>query len=189
MPAAVRRLLRLPPGHRLLRSGPAGLGRAHRVPARRGGGGGGAGRRLRLGRAHPHLLRLLPRRPGRGARTDGVGARGPYTLKMEKTMHRALRLPRAPRRRLALLGLAALACLGCPLVSGTASAATPPATAPTVEEAKKFVADAEARLAVLATDAQRASWVQETYITSDTEILTAQANEKVIAIGVDLAKQ
>jgi peptidyl-dipeptidase A len=108
---------------------------------------------------------------------------------MEKTMHRALRLPRAPRRRLALLGLAALACLGCLLVSSTASAATPPATAPTVEEAKKFVADAEARLAVLATDAQRASWVQETYITSDTEILTAQANEKVIALGVDLAKQ
>ncbi|HEV7518303.1 MAG TPA: M2 family metallopeptidase [Thermoanaerobaculia bacterium] len=93
-----------------------------------------------------------------------------------------------------LLGGAALA-LGVDVpaaTAATAATATPTATAPvppTVDEARKFVAEAEERLAQLATDAQRASWVQETYITHDTEILTAQANEKSTAVGVELAKQ
>ena len=49
--------------------------------------------------------------------------------------------------------------------------------APTVDEAKRFVAQAEARLLDLWVRGQRADWVNNTYITDDTEILSAQANE------------
>ncbi|HEX6640473.1 MAG TPA: M2 family metallopeptidase, partial [Thermoanaerobaculia bacterium] len=38
-------------------------------------------------------------------------------------------------------------------------------------------------------DAQRASWVQSTYITYDTQILAAKENEKLINAGVELAKR
>ena len=41
----------------------------------------------------------------------------------------------------------------------------------------------------LSVDASRASWVQSTHITEDTEILSAQANERAIAAGVDFAKR
>ena len=35
----------------------------------------------------------------------------------------------------------------------------------------------------------RADWVKSTYITDDTEVLAAQANEKAISAGVAYAKQ
>jgi len=60
---------------------------------------------------------------------------------------------------------------------------------PTAEEAKKLIEDAETRLAELTTNAERASWVQSTFITPDTEILAAQANEILTAAGVEYAKQ
>src|SRR6266536_326394 len=61
--------------------------------------------------------------------------------------------------------------------------------APTVAEAKAFLDEAEGRLLALATDAGRAGWVQSTYITDDTEILAAQANERQIAATVAYAKK
>ena len=64
-----------------------------------------------------------------------------------------------------------------------------PQSGPTAEEAAKFVADAEARLAAINVDAQRASWVQSTYITPDTQAMAARENEKLINAGVELAKQ
>src|SRR5688572_1534431 len=60
--------------------------------------------------------------------------------------------------------------------------------APTVEEATQFVNDAEARLAALNVEANRASWVQSTFITPDTQALAARANELLISAGVELAK-
>ena len=60
---------------------------------------------------------------------------------------------------------------------------------PTAEEAVAFVEAAEARLLKLWVDSERASWVQSTHITFDTEILAAQAYEKVIAANVELAKE
>ncbi len=60
---------------------------------------------------------------------------------------------------------------------------------PTLAEAKAFIEEAEARLMKLSVDASRASWVQSTHITEDTEILAAQANERAIAAGVDFAKR
>jgi len=60
---------------------------------------------------------------------------------------------------------------------------------PTVDEARKFIEDAEARLLELATEANRADWVKSTYITEDTEILAAKADERTISAAVQLAKQ
>src|ERR1017187_5042884 len=62
------------------------------------------------------------------------------------------------------------------------------AAQPTVQDAKKFLEDAEQRLLVLANEAQQASWVQENFITSDTEALAALANQRAPDEQVRLAK-
>src|SRR5437867_8059784 len=71
----------------------------------------------------------------------------------------------------------------------TSKTSRSPLKEPTVEEAKAFVEKAEAKLLALSVDASRANWVQATYITEDTEILSARANERAIAAGVDFAKR
>ncbi|MBS1822118.1 MAG: M2 family metallopeptidase [Acidobacteria bacterium] len=55
-----------------------------------------------------------------------------------------------------------------------------PAGSPTVAEARAFLDRAEADLLTLSNEAQRAAWVQETYITDDTEALAAKANERLL---------
>ncbi|GIU75248.1 MAG: angiotensin-converting enzyme [Bryobacteraceae bacterium] len=60
---------------------------------------------------------------------------------------------------------------------------------PTVEEARQFLDRAEADLLELANEASRASWVQSTYITLDTEALAAKANERFISAAVRYAKE
>jgi peptidyl-dipeptidase A len=60
---------------------------------------------------------------------------------------------------------------------------------PGIAEARAFLDKAEAHLLELSNHAGRAGWVQATYITEDTELLAAQANERAIAAGVDYAKQ
>jgi peptidyl-dipeptidase A len=60
---------------------------------------------------------------------------------------------------------------------------------PTVADAKAFLDAAEARLLQLSNEAGQASWVQSTYITDDTEAISARANERIIAAGVELAKE
>ena len=65
-----------------------------------------------------------------------------------------------------------------------------PATAqsgPTVDEAIAFVESAEATLHDLGVKAGRAAWVQANFITYDTEILAAEANENYVAAAVELA--
>jgi peptidyl-dipeptidase A len=61
--------------------------------------------------------------------------------------------------------------------------------APSAEEARKFVDEAEPRLLALANEAGRAAWVQANFITQDTEALAAKANERAIAAQVEYAKQ
>ena len=61
--------------------------------------------------------------------------------------------------------------------------------APTIAEARAFLDDAEARLLIIGTEASRASWVQANFITDDTEALSALANERSIALAVELAKK
>jgi peptidyl-dipeptidase A len=97
-------------------------------------------------------------------------------------------------------GARAIAVVVMALVLGggaVASAAVPPAEAlppadakapPTADEARKFVEDAEARLLDLDVRTARADWVHNTHITDDTEILSAQANERLVAAKVELAK-
>ena len=60
---------------------------------------------------------------------------------------------------------------------------------PTAEEARAFVEEANRKLLDLTIDAARTGWVQVNFITHDTEILSAQAQEKLISAAVDLAKK
>ena len=71
----------------------------------------------------------------------------------------------------------------------TATVAPAEPASPTAEEAAQFVNEAEGKLAAMNVDAQRAAWVQATYITHDTQILAAKENEKLINAGVELAKR
>jgi peptidyl-dipeptidase A len=65
---------------------------------------------------------------------------------------------------------------------------TAAAEAPTAEEARAFVDEAEARMLELSNDSNRADWVKSTYITDDTEILAAEANQRAISATVSYAK-
>jgi peptidyl-dipeptidase A len=60
---------------------------------------------------------------------------------------------------------------------------------PTAAEAREFMDKAEERLLALSNENQRMAWVQATYITDDTDLLAALANERMISAVVDLAKQ
>ncbi len=57
------------------------------------------------------------------------------------------------------------------------------------EDVAAFMADAEAQLLEVLNDAGRASWVQANFITHDTELLAAEANERYTALGVKLANE
>ena len=61
-----------------------------------------------------------------------------------------------------------------------ATTTTAPAKKGTPAEAKAFVAKVNADLKRLWTDSARADWVKNTYITDDTEVLSADAAEKVM---------
>jgi peptidyl-dipeptidase A len=60
---------------------------------------------------------------------------------------------------------------------------------PTVAEAQAFIDKAQADLAVLQIAALRAGWVEETYITSDTEVIGAQAAERLIGRTTELVNE
>ena len=86
----------------------------------------------------------------------------------------------------ALALLAALALVIAPASAHDPAAAEHPATP---EGAAAFVDAANAEIAALVEAAARAAWLQLTYITYDSELLAAQANEKVIGRAVELAKE
>ena len=52
--------------------------------------------------------------------------------------------------------------------------------APTVAEARAFMDRVETELLASANEASRAAWVQETFITDDTEAIAAKANERLL---------
>jgi len=64
-----------------------------------------------------------------------------------------------------------------------------PPSAPTAAEAKAFVAKAEAALAAISVDANKAEWVYETDINTDTSYLTAKIGAEANELGVKYAKQ
>jgi peptidyl-dipeptidase A len=61
--------------------------------------------------------------------------------------------------------------------------------APTVEQAKAFLDDAEKRLLDLSVKESRAGWVEENFITFDTEAMAAAAGEARNTLSVELAKE
>jgi peptidyl-dipeptidase A len=63
------------------------------------------------------------------------------------------------------------------------------ASAPTPEEAKRFIEDAEERLFDLNLKAARAAWVQENFITIDTEQIAADAGEVANTAATKYAKE
>ncbi len=69
------------------------------------------------------------------------------------------------------------------------AAPVPTASAQSLVEVRAFLDNAEAQLADVWQNQARASWVQSTYITYDTDILAAQAAEKSTALSVTLAKE
>jgi peptidyl-dipeptidase A len=79
--------------------------------------------------------------------------------------------------------LVAIVCLG----SGFCFADTP--KPPTLAEARSFLDRAQSKLLELSVAQQRADWVKSTFITYDTEIISAKADEDQIAATMELAKE
>src|SRR6478735_588190 len=71
--------------------------------------------------------------------------------------------------------------------SSSAPSAAPAKGTATVAEAQAFMKKAEDQLLDLSVRAGRAGWVQENFITDDTETMSAQANEKLTAVVTQLA--
>jgi peptidyl-dipeptidase A len=64
-----------------------------------------------------------------------------------------------------------------------------PAKGPSIEDARKFVAEAEARYLELSLSSERANWVQSNFITEDTEALAAETDERRIGGIMEMAQQ
>src|SRR6185312_2692467 len=83
--------------------------------------------------------------------------------------------------------------IGSLAMAQAASTKTAPANkptakgAPTLPEAEAFMKKAEQQLDDLTVRASRAQWVQENFITDDTETLAAQAQERLTAAVTQLA--
>lgn len=69
------------------------------------------------------------------------------------------------------------------------SAAGSPSGKPTAGEAKAFLDEAEKQLFRLGIKEERAAWVQQNFITVDTEQIAADANQELTAKSVELSKQ
>ncbi|MGI8896997.1 MAG: M2 family metallopeptidase [Pyrinomonadaceae bacterium] len=83
-------------------------------------------------------------------------------------------------------------CLGLALLSSCAKSAGPDVGSNakgTAGEAEQFVAEAEKRLLELNIKYARADWVKSTFITDDTESLSAEANKQVIEATTELAEK
>ncbi|HSS20575.1 MAG TPA: M2 family metallopeptidase [Pyrinomonadaceae bacterium] len=97
------------------------------------------------------------------------------------------------RRRTRLwLGLSLLVTVVVSLASSCDSGSAPATganTPATPDGAATFIKDAEKRLFDLNVKLSRADWVKSTYITDDTEKLSAEANQQLIAATTELAEE
>ena len=82
-------------------------------------------------------------------------------------------------------GVALIAGLG--LSAAALAAPAPKLGAPTVAEAERFVAQAEALLTKLDFNSGRAEWVAQNFITDDTEAITAQLGEQRLTAAGEMA--
>jgi len=60
---------------------------------------------------------------------------------------------------------------------------------PTVAEAEKFMNEAEAQLGDLSVKVNRTVWVQQNFITDDTEALSADVQDQITAVATELVDQ
>src|SRR4051812_11369444 len=95
---------------------------------------------------------------------------------------RAARCPHALNLWRMLPYTIALSILAFPLLMMAAQA-------PTIADAQAFMDRTETELLKIGTMQQRAQWVQETYITGDTELLAASEDERVIARTTELINE
>jgi peptidyl-dipeptidase A len=93
------------------------------------------------------------------------------------------------------LGIVACALAGL-IFAGFAAAQNPAAaktsgkkSSPTVAAAQEFLGEAESRYFDLTNKAQRASWVEENFITDDTEEIAAQANQELSAFSAEMSRK
>src|SRR6266852_2619316 len=82
------------------------------------------------------------------------------------------------------------------IFAGSAAAQKPSAgktsqtkSSPTVADAQKFLDEAEVRYFDLTNKAQRASWVEENFITDDTEQIAAEANQELNTFSAEMSKK
>src|SRR5205085_2624718 len=64
-----------------------------------------------------------------------------------------------------------------------------PSSEPTVAEAHAFILKAEKEIFELNNKSSRASWVQENFITDDTEAISADAQKELLAATTELAME
>jgi peptidyl-dipeptidase A len=88
-----------------------------------------------------------------------------------------------------LTSTAIAALLASTLVLSAQSTAPPPQHPATAAGAKAFLDDVDRELLALANAASRAGWTQATYITVDTEVIAAQANEALVNAQTRYARQ
>jgi peptidyl-dipeptidase A len=74
-------------------------------------------------------------------------------------------------------------------LAAAVASASPVALAATPEEARAFIEQAEERLLRLNVRTARVSWINQTYITDDTERVVAEASGEEIAATMELAKE
>jgi len=60
---------------------------------------------------------------------------------------------------------------------------------PSPEDARKFIDEVEQKLLVMGVEQSRADWIENTYITDDTEAVSAKEDQRVIDATVDYVKQ
>lgn len=95
-------------------------------------------------------------------------------------------------QRVSLLACTLAILIFAPNAMGQDAPATkPPAKklGPTVAEAKRFLDEAEQRYLELTNKAQRAQWVQENFITDDTEEIGAEASQELNAFIAETSKK
>ena len=96
----------------------------------------------------------------------------------------------SPRRPvLAIATLAAALALTLPDAPRAAAGAPKavPGTQPSLADARAFIEEAETRLQELSIKSDRADWVQQNFITEDTEKIASDAKEALIAAVTDYA--
>src|ERR1700739_2283844 len=87
----------------------------------------------------------------------------------------------------AVVGLLVAQMAGRPQTPPPKNATNPGAS--TAQEAEKYIENAERELLDLGVKASRASWIEENFITEDTEKVAADANEALNTASTEYAKQ